>query len=397
MEPSKFKKNFPKHGGDLKGFAAVAGFPLSEVVDFATNINPLGPSERVEVLYHRLAPEIKNYPDPYATDLVEALAKEHSLTSSQIMVGNGSLSLLDLVIRVLKPNRATLLEPCFSEYRRFLELSEAKIETIYLSEIDDFTFPFETIISSLQKTDLLLLGFPNNPTGTSLSFDQIKLLMETAEQTNTWFVVDEAFIDWRPEKSIVSLVTQYKKTILIRSLTKFYALAGIRVGYACANEATLSQIQKYQETWSCNIIAQKLGVVALADKPFREKSLKWFFEELSFMKKALSEIKGLKVYPTQANYFLCRLLEPQKQNNFWSELQKAGLYIREVSELPRLDKSYFRIALKERKENLFLLKVLRNILGCDVRPEGPPRNDKIKPKKILSLRRHPEERSDVRI
>ncbi len=349
------------HGGNIKGFAQRVGVPLESVIDFSSNINPLGISAAIKQAYVGSINEVAVYPDPCAEKLCAKISAMHHLDLENVMVGNGSISLIELVIRALRPKKALLIEPCFNEYRRLLELQGAEIIDIFLKAEDEFQFSIESIISHLEDIDMIVLGHPNNPTGTALSFNALEYLMQRAEKQNVYLVIDEAFVDWCPEYSVIELIQKYRTTIVIRSLTKFYALAGIRIGYACADKEIMDRMRPFQDTWSCNGVAQKLGLVALEDTAFKIETHQWFKEEHSYFLRVLSSVPTIKVFASLANFFLCKISDVKDQRCVMQGLEQARLYVREVHGFQGLDSCYFRIALKLRPENQYFLDQLKKI------------------------------------
>jgi len=359
--------NTLKHGGDIIGFAKKSGCSVEHVMDFSSNINPLGVSSKLKRIYQESVLDLAKYPDPHAQTMCQHIAARHRLDVSNVIAGNGSIALIELAIRCLRPKRALLLEPCFNEYRRLLDLSNVSTEHIVLTPEKDFQFPYEEILKKLSEVDLLIIGHPNNPTGLSLSAEKLKHLMDKAGSEGKYILIDEAFIDWCEDSSMIRYVQSCSSPIVVRSLTKFYALAGIRAGYACACKEMIDQMRTFQETWGCNNIAQNLTIAALCDQEFQIKSRKWFDEESKFMWESLKRIPSIKVFPSQANFFLCQIMNPSIKDHFWQKMTRLGVYLREVGDFISLDRSYFRLALKKRAENLFLLRVIQESLQSSVK------------------------------
>jgi len=331
-------------------------------MDFSSNINPLGLSQKLKKVYQDSVSDITKYPDPHAHVLCQHIAARHHLDVGNVIAGNGSIALIELAIRCLRPQKALLLEPCFNEYRRLLDLAHVSTEHISLTPDNDFQFPFEEILAKLPEIDLLIIGHPNNPTGSSLGAEKLKHLMEQIESQGKSILIDEAFIDWHEERSMIGHVRKCSKAVIVRSLTKFYALAGIRAGYACASKAIIDQMRTLQETWSCNGIAQNLAIAALSDQEFQIKSRRWFDEESKFMRDSLKRIPSIKVFPSQANFFLCKFMDPSLREQFWQKMMFLGIYIREVDDFIGLNNNYFRIAIKTREENRYLFQAIQGSL-----------------------------------
>ncbi len=351
-----------EHGGHLRDFSARFQVPESEIVDFSSNINPLGLPEAVRRLYLESVHDVTRYPDPDSHFFRLEAAKQFSLNPMNILAGNGAVSLLALAVRVLAPRRALIIEPCFSEYHRILEQNGADVLALELREQDDFKFHPERITGALSGIDLLVLGHPNNPTGTALNRLQMLELLEQARLRNVFVLIDEAFADWVPEISVVDHLREDSRFLVVRSLTKFYALAGLRAGFAVGPSALITEMKKKQEAWSMNRLAEKLAVAVLQDSQFREWTLRWFQRESALFFKDLQELGVLKVYPGQANFFLARLEEAVTPSHLTESLGKQGIYIRSCENFRGLNASYFRFALRQRAENRLLLEAIRECL-----------------------------------
>lgn len=345
-----------EHGGDLRAFALRFQIHENEVLDFSSNVNPLGIPDSVRRLYLESADELCRYPDPSSAELCQEITKHFSVQSENVIAGNGAVALLGLAVRTLAPKHALLIEPCFTEYRRLLEQQGVEVHSLLLREENDFHFKLSEIMDDLAGVDLLLLGHPNNPTGTALSCSEILELLDEARR-RVFVIVDEAFADWVPEISIANEVKERSNLLVVRSLTKFFALAGIRSGFALGPSNVVAALKNGQETWSVNRLAQKLSVAALRDKDFQEKSRKWFREEAAIFRKVLESVGGVKIYPSLANFFLIHLLrnDPEELAGFFG---KKEICVRFANNFRGLDSSYFRIAIRLRKENGFFVENL---------------------------------------
>jgi len=343
-----------KHGGEIRIFSEKFGIPEREILDFSSNINPLGPPPAVCRAYETSLEELSSYPDPEALEFRREVARHFPLWVENVAAGNGAIEFLDLILRLLRPKRALLIEPAFLEYRRLLNLWGAEIRTVFLHEKDSFQFSSAELINSLQGVEVALLATPNNPTGSFLAKDGLQKFLAEARRRNVFVVLDEAFVDWMPEQSMAREVRDDSYFFVVRSLTKFYALPGIRAGYGLGSRKLIEKLSSCQIPWSCNRIAQKLGTLALRDKEFALRSRQWLEEERKGLAAQLQGIPGLKVYPSAANFLLMRSALP-----LFEEMGKRGIYLRDLSEFPGLGASYFRIAVKNREQNLRLIEALK--------------------------------------
>ncbi len=344
------------HGGDLAAFAGMYGKKQSEILDFSSNVNPLGLPESVREACRRAAEELERYPAPYSEPLCGFLADRFSLKPEQVMAGNGSFGALQAAFQVLEPKHVLLLEPCFSEYRRLAENTGAHVRTLRLSAGDSFAFSAEKILKILKGADLLVLGHPNNPTGTALERNGLLELIREARRKKVFVILDEAFADWTPGISVASEAGK-PGFLVVRSLTKFFALAGIRAGYALGPAKLIAAMQNAQGPWACNHIAQQMSLAALRDTEFQEKTRRWFQVESRRFYSELAGFGFLKVYPSLANFFLIKSEFP----GLPEYLGKQGIYARPSTGFRGLNASFFRLALKTREENQALVRALEKV------------------------------------
>ncbi len=343
------------HGGDLLGFAERFGKCEEDILDFSSNINPLGPSQALLDLYHRSAAELSRYPDAGARPFVEKIAEIFSVSPEQVLAGNGSMEILSLAVRALKPARALIVEPCFKEYRALLENQGCLVSAVPLNPEDNFQFPRDLLANQLSRMQLLILGHPNNPTGTALAPEEIIFLLEQARRARVFVIADEAFVDWTPEISVISEV-QKGGLLVVRSLTKFFGLAGIRSGFAIGLADLIRKMKTDQGPWSCNRLAQKLSIAALEDREFSSKTRNWFKEEAEWLRTSLEGLGEFKVFQSLANFFLLQSKSPAP--DLFDFLGHRGIYVKQVKDILGFEDSFFRIAVRTRGDNQRLIEAL---------------------------------------
>ena len=347
-----------EHGGDTKKFAERFGIAESAVLDFSSNVNPFGIPGNALAAYHAMEDELARYPDSRAERFSREVSRHFPVFIENILAGPGSMSLLSLLVRVLAPRRALLIEPCFNEYRRLLNQQGTEGRSVLLREGAEFRFPLTEIINAMRGTDFLLLGHPNNPTGTALSREDMKFLLDEARRRGVFVVIDEAFADWCPEYSLAAEVKDNCAFAVVRSLTKFYGLAGVRAGYVLGARKLIGKLASVQEPWAVSRPAEVLSAAALADTEFTEKTRRWFAEESRWLYRALDSLGTVRVFPSLANFFLLKFRTAAKISSLYEALGSKGIMIRTVRDFAGLDDSYFRIALRLRAENETLIEAL---------------------------------------
>ncbi len=222
-----------KHGGNLRQIAETSGLPRSELVDFSANINPLGFPEWLRPLISSQLSELMHYPDPEAVELTEAIAAANETPSAQVLVANGASELLHLLPQVIAPERVVLPVPCYVDYAASVRKAGLAVELFPLSAEDGFHLCCQRLSKVLAPGDLVIIGQPNNPTGLLTSKQELIGLAQQNPQVQ--FVIDESFIDFAGAEHSLRRQRPGNVTI-VQSLTKSWAIPGLRLGYMLAGE-----------------------------------------------------------------------------------------------------------------------------------------------------------------
>lgn len=351
------------HGGNLAWAAALAGCPPEAIVDFSASISPLGPPKTV---IHAIASQLaslKHYPDPDYMELKLALGRFHELPAEWILPGNGSAELLTLLGRELAQLRATILvTPAFGDYYRTLAAHNGKVLEFPMDLSWERGLP-PFLSSGLSVSGLgeygLLLNNPHNPTGRLFLREEILPYL----QDFALVVVDEAFMDFltpEQEQSLIGLVQEYRNLVILRSLTKFYSLPGLRLGYAIAAPDLLQKWQCWRDPWPVNNLAVCAAIAALQDREFQHQTWTWLPEARNQLVQGLSSLPALKPLPGAVNYLL---VESQISTSWLQEqlLVKHQILIRDCLSFKELGDRYFRVAVRSIPDNQGLITALESI------------------------------------
>ncbi|MDZ8235884.1 MAG: threonine-phosphate decarboxylase CobD [Nostoc sp. ChiQUE01a] len=367
----------PAHGGNLAWAAALAGCPPDAILDFSASISPLGPPNSAIAAIVSQIGNIKHYPDPNYSELRLALSHFHQLPSEWILPGNGSAELLTLIGRELAQLAATILiTPAFGDYYRTLAAYKAKVlesplslvigqESLVISPLSLVLDKQRSLSQGFLGSELrgqktkdkgLLLNNPHNPTGKLFSRDSILPYLEQFALV----VVDEAFMDFVPpneEQSLIPVVQEYANLVVLRSLTKFYSLPGLRLGYAIAHPDSLSKWQLWRDPWPVNTLAVAAAIAALQDREFQKQTWTWLPPARKQLFQGLAKIPGLQPQASAVNFLL---VESEKST---SQLQQALLkhhqiLIRDCLSFKELGDRFFRVAVREESDNQRLLTAL---------------------------------------
>lgn len=352
-----------QHGGNIIEAAAAIGVDANSLTDFSANINPLGmPDSLKRAITENLA-LAERYPDVEYLALHQALAHHHKIPTEWVLAGNGETELIFNLVQQLSPRKALLLTPGFAEYRRALTRVGCKIVDFQLSEEQGWQPDESLLIALTPDLDCLFLCTPNNPTGLLLDNVLLLAIAQRCRENSIALIVDEAFLDFLPdEPGLIPRLSNFPQLYVLRSLTKFFAIAGLRLGYlVSADTATVGRIRALREPWTINAFAALAGEVILNDRDYIEASYRWLSAEQPRLYQGLSELQGITVWPPRANYIFLRCdidgLELQRA------LLEKNILIRHCANYPGLDARYYRVAIKSQLDNDKLLDALRRVLS----------------------------------
>lgn len=363
-----------KHGGHIVKLAEKAGRPPEDICDFSANINPLGPPQWLRPLISSRIGSLVHYPDPDCAGLIRAFAERFGLSSDEVIAGNGSTEILYLLPRVAGTARAVIPSPSYADYAAAARLCGLSVEKVLLREESGFAPDLPALAGILRDSDLVILGQPNNPTGMLCDPDGIRRLAANFPQVT--FVVDESFLSF--VEGAQSLMDRRPPNIVaLMSLTKFYAIPGLRLGMAAADRNIVAGLKKIMPPWTVNTLAQAVGVAAMQDTDYAVRSRSFVDAERRWLQKELGNIPGLKVYPGCANFLLVRINRPDTDARRLADaLLASGMAIRVCDNFDGLDNRYFRVAVRSREDNGRLLAEMENILGEKVRAHYPKKKAK---------------------
>lgn len=346
------------HGGNIYKAARELGLPESRIIDFSASINPLGISKGVKAVITRNLDGLVHYPDPDSDAFRRTVSRLHGIDPGSVLPGNGSTELIYLLPRALKPESVLIPSPTFSEYERACRAgNESRVKRYELSKDDSFKISTGAFIDAMQGCDMAFLCNPNNPTGQTLHKKDVLTIADAARKIQCVLIVDEAFIDFAPEDSVIGHVKEYPNVIVLRSLTKFYALTGLRTGYGVLPNELLEKIREFKEPWTVNNLAQAAAVAALDDKKYKLETRELIAKEKEHLENTFQE-RGVIFFPSSVNFYLLKI---NRAGDLVSRLRGKGILVRNCSNFRGLDESYVRIAVRTRSQNELLIKELTSL------------------------------------
>jgi threonine-phosphate decarboxylase len=382
-----------KHGGELETIAEQYRIDVNNLIDFSVNVNPLGPPASLLDVIKKGVDFLHRYPDSSSRRMRRKLANYLNLSSENIIIGNGATELIYLISRFFKEEVHTpnviIVSPTFSDYQRSVSLVGGQVRHHLLSpEICSlrsthpcpskegtasaygFQLNIDRLIADAMEVehpdedgaDIVFICTPNNPTGQLFQKSQIIALTTTLPKT--LIVVDEAFLDFTDEphhNSVCEDIINFPNLIVLRSMTKLFAIPGLRLGYLVAHQDRVECLNQYKEPWTVNVFAQIAGEMLLDETDYVRKTRKLVKSEREFLFNQLKQLSWLTPFPSTANFLLVRIEGKDLHATILREkLMKKGILIRNCSNFVGLDESFFRIAVKKRDENLKLISALKD-------------------------------------
>ncbi len=329
-----------------------------KILDFSSNVNPLGFPISIRNSLKKNSNLFSVYPDSDSTNLRKSLEKYAKVTKEQIVVGNGATEIIYNFCKAFLSKRRVLIPiPTFGEYEAAARLEGAKVsyfKTMNLNrDINDF-------VKEIPKNYCTFVCNPNNPTGILTSQKNMLKILETSHRNFSLVFVDECFIELsNPKESIVPKLHKFDNLFILRSMTKSFGLAGLRVGYGLGSRNMIEVLNRIKIPWNISGIAQSIAIKALSNKSHLDKTRKLVEKERQFLKYSISKISKFQCYDSDTNFVLIESEIPSKQ--LQKKLLKKNLLVRDCSSFKGLGDRFIRVAVRTRSENQKLVKELSNL------------------------------------
>ncbi|MBR6088884.1 MAG: aminotransferase class I/II-fold pyridoxal phosphate-dependent enzyme [Anaerolineaceae bacterium] len=338
------------HGGDV--------YTNPVKLDFSASINPIGtPASVIDTLCRELK-KPDRYPDPYCREAVRAVGIYENVDQDQVIAGNGAAELIYTWCGAVRPRKAMIVIPAFSEYERALKDRDSEIVYHLLSEDNDF-LPDGSVLTavSAHRPDALFLCDPNNPTGRALPEDLLNEILVLCDRLDVRVFLDECFRDLTGRsQNVRKLLMDHPGLFILKALTKTFALAGLRIGYGLtADSGLLRRMSCAVQPWNVSSLAQKAAAAALQERMYLDISVGLIRSERKYLAEEL-EALGFHVCPSEANFLLF-----QAPAQLGSLLLKEGIAVRDCQNFAGLGPGWFRTAVRGHRENETLIAAMRRI------------------------------------
>lgn len=390
------------HGGNAKEISRSRGITYENIIDFSANINPMGMPESAKKAIMNNLDAIEKYPDITYFELKNSIKdfenskiykNEFNIESEEIILGNGAAEVLFNVVKAINPKNVLIPAPTFSEYEEAVNAVKGNVNLYYLKEENEFRIQEDILDYINSGLDIVFICNPNNPTGVVTHRDILKKILDKSLENNVYVIIDESFLDFlKEDHSMITYLKSYNNLIIIKSLTKFFAIPGMRAGYAlCNNKSFLDKVNSITPAWNINILAEEAVKAALKDDKYIKESIDFMEKEKDYLYNKLKDIKGIKVFKPSVNFIFFKLdlkSDPEKKGgndkrrdeiipsslsghenkedlvniDIKDILIEKNILIRSCRNYHGLNNLYYRIAVRNHEDNTLIIDALNQIL-----------------------------------
>ena len=332
---------------------------LKNVIKLASNENSLGPSPKALAALRKVLGNLNRYPEGSCPELRKELSRSLKVEESNLLLGNGSDELIDIILKAARDDGAEVItaDVTFAEYKIAGVVNGFHVVCVPLK---DFAFDLEAIARAVTpKTKVIFIANPNNPTGTYVSGRDVTAFLNRIPD-DVLVVFDEAYVEFSEADDFPKTreLLNKKNIAILRTFSKIYGLAGLRIGYMIAGEDLIEACQRVRQPFNVNSLAQAAAKAALSDKAFVKKSRHLIAKEKKYLYEALSKL-GIWYKKSETNFIFIKTERDGRE--VFDELLRQGVIIRDMS--PYGLNNYSRVTIGTRTENARFVKSLRNLKG----------------------------------
>jgi threonine-phosphate decarboxylase len=362
------ERRFVSHGGDIWGFSRKHNIPVEEVLEFSGPINFMGPPPKAVEAVKEHARLIKFYPDPNPVEFRETIANYvgHGVEAENVLIGNGSIELIYMIAEILPQDfDAVIPVPSFSEYEKATLRAGGKI--IFVQLPTDFSLENVKIKEAVsEKTGIMCLCNPHSPSGKLYKKESIMDLVTFCHKKGIILSIDENYIEFAQngeQNTVAGMVHQYENLFVIRSVTKFYGMAGLRFGYALGAGSLVKKLETIRQPWSINGLACQVTKAAFNDKEFIKATKETINKNKEQLISDLNQIRGLQIYPSTTNFLLIKITSPNLTSTALKEqLTKEHILIRDCCTFMGMDDKHIRVTVRSAEDNKLLAEKIKQIM-----------------------------------
>ncbi|MGI9536557.1 MAG: cobyric acid synthase [Desulfocapsaceae bacterium] len=347
-----------EHGGNVYKLRATTE-KAEDFLDFSANINPLGPPAWLRSQINHDLHLLNHYPDPTCEALIDAISESYRVDRRLIVPANGTTELLYLLPSIVDRNRVIIPVPCYIDYIKVFETHNFDVKLLLPESTEALAPTIERFERELDGGETVIFGNPVNPIGSKIEDDQIVTLARKFPES--LFIVDEAFHDFTSPFATVG--GRAANIITLNSLTKFFAIPGLRAGFGIFPEIHRHRIEALLPPWSVNVLSQRVAIKCLKDNQYCDQTISNCSELRQELHQELEDFEQLRVYDSHANYLLVKLAPGLSAEKLYRQLLKEQIVIRRCGNYQGLGDNYIRVAVRTREENRQLIKSLGQLLN----------------------------------
>lgn len=350
----------PSHGANPRRLYESLGLQVPEkIYDFSENVNPVGPPNAIQENWHHYFNLVTAYPDPLGEPFLSAVATFHSVSRDSIVLGNGASEIFTVLARRYSGKRVIVIHPTFSEYEQTLTAAGAEIVEVIVEEIASWQIPMEQVKNEMRKAAAIYICTPNNPTGVLPKRAELQELVAHGRTVGCDVILDEAFIDWVDEQLsfIPEIVNGNDHLLVVRSMTKLYAIPGIRLGYLIANEKICQQLRSQMPHWHINGLAAVIGAECLMSEQYAQEAIQTSNRSREKISAFLRDFH-CEVSQSVTNYIAFRLRDTSESAAFFRFCLERGVVLRHSLNFKGMNGQWFRIGMKNKEVMAILEYVL---------------------------------------
>jgi len=323
-------------------------------LDFSTNLNPLGPHPEAIAAYKRAVTRISVYPPPYPHALEASIAAGLGIDSECVLAANGSTQLIYLIARVLKLRSPWVVIPTFSEIANALIAAGSEPLALLTHSEGGFHLDLRDVHEALcAGADAIFLGRPNSPTGKLIVMEEAAEIAAQCNRHDAWCVFDEAYIEFADDaRSLVQLTSSFAKLLVLRSLTKIFAIPGLRLGYLAGHANVVGRLRDAIEPWSVNVAAEAVALACLkVSANIIASTRELILTERRRIEDGLVRLAKFRVFSSAANFMMAEVAGEKSQGGFGRYLRSQGIIARDLSALPGCGPGFYRLGIRTQEDN----------------------------------------------
>ena len=338
----------PNHGANPQNVYGQLGLAMpTDVYDFSENVNCEGPPSFVEARWRTFYPLIQRYPDPDGEPFLSKVATFHGVSKNTVLLGNGASELFSVLARRYENKRVIVIHPTFAEYERTLMAANAEVVSVVVEDVLQYALPMDRLFTEMVEADALIICTPNNPTGVLPKKDELTQLIAYGAKVQCELIFDEAFIDWvREDFSLIDSVVENPHIIVVRSMTKMYAIPGLRLGYLVACPEIVASLKEMLPHWNINAFALVIGTGCLDEKDYCNNAIAHATTQRQRLHEFLTK-HGCQVTNSVTNYVCFSLPQSNDPDEFFTYCLAKGIVLRHTKNFKGLDGKWFRVGMKD--------------------------------------------------